>query len=1353
MRRKVLGKRFVAFGMAAMLGISSLYVPNTGVAVYAAEEQNTAEEVWSNNTELKVDLATDNGWTDKIYALSYNDGLPLIENVTVGTKIKVVATVAADDTFIATLTGDEPLKLGCWINTVVGEGDEAWKYAGSSDYPILKADSFKDGKVEVSFNCDIEAANAGPLGKIAFKCNSDSLKEGTFSITDVKVYDITTPSLPETAANVIADFEEENSNTKWSQETGWQYENNITIAKESLNDSNQLKLGLDYTGCEGYTWSEAKISTSFEDGLDVSAYNLLTYEITYPEAFDGYFKAKVFAKDANNYTTEADAIINNEGSIKVTDESNGMKTATVTVNFSPTSEKKITNITIGIVGVNTSFVGDVYIDNITLSQYNTSGDFVDITEEVGSATVADISKMPSSVALADANATDTTKALYAYLIGLDGANQVLFGHQNDTHKCVGTADGVYSDSKDITGSISGVVGIDSLALTGAELGLSSVDDAITQAVEISKKAASEGAIITLSTHMPNMSDAKIVKSEDPDANYAYDFSACDFAESKNLANNCSQEVLPGGKYNAQFKAYLDIIADYANKLGEADIPVMFRPFHENTGGWFWWGAATTDVETYKALWQYTVDYLTTEKNVHNMLFIYSPNGPLTSTSEYEVRYPGDDYVDIVGFDYYNDYNTYPATYDDSFMTSLKTTCGVVKSFADAHGKVAAISETGVRVMKENGSDNEGILVKDNPIKDQDWYNQVNNIAAETGMSYFLLWANFSDTNFYIPYKYNGKGQELINDFIAFYNSESSIFADGTNFYAKEGQEVASSKTVENTNKGTNVSGYFTNIFSKGVIKADAVLSATVKNATNVEFELANGDAKQALATKGEGNVYTATVTAADLAKVGLTDVGTLSLVADGKTLVTLSFMSFGKDKETLAEDVVENFELYYGDNDYLNGTFTENSAANCSSKFTLDSTNKSSGSFGGSFDYKLNTNGSEVWTGRMKGLESRDYSAYNAITMWVKPDGKGQKLVVQLVSNGEDFEAFLTDFVATTEAKYITIPFDQLKGKNGGTFDPKSITKFAIWCNSIPANGATNIDSSIVFDDIQFVNVNTSDLSIHNGYVVTDKPVTDSKDNQNQEDQTVQEQQTTIALNKTKATVKKGKTLNLKATVTPEGLAVTWKSSNKKVATVDKNGKVKGVKQGTATITATVTDKNGVTVEAKCKITVPYNITYKLNKGKNNAANPATYYKQTVKLKNPSRKGYTFKGWYTDKKFKNKITKISKDSKKDITLYAKWSKVTVKKASLKSVKNSSKKSMKVTVKKVSGAKGYTIVYSTDKKFKKNVKSVTTTKTSKTIKGLKKGKTYYVKVKAYKKDSAGKKVYGKYSGVKQVKIRK
>lgn len=81
--------------------------------------------------------------------------------------------------------------------------------------------------------------------------------------------------------------------------------------------------------------------------------------------------------------------------------------------------------------------------------------------------------------------------------------------------------------------------------------------------------------------------------------------------------------------------------------------------------------------------------------------------------------------------------------------------------------------------------------------------------------------------------------------------------------------------------------------------------------------------------------------------------------------------------------------------------------------------------------------------------------------------------MIQLVSNGEDFEANLTDFVKTADARYITIPFSELKGKQNGTFDPKSITKFAVWCNSIAPEGqkAVDVDSSIVFDDIQFANV------------------------------------------------------------------------------------------------------------------------------------------------------------------------------------------------------------------------------------------------------------------------------------------
>lgn len=57
-----------------------------------------------------------------------------------------------------------------------------------------------------------------------------------------------------------------------------------------------------------------------------------------------------------------------------------------------------------------------------------------------------------------------------------------------------------------------------------------------------------------------------------------------------------------------------------------------------------------------------------------------------------------------------------------------------------------------------------------------------------------------------------------------------------------------------------------------------------------------------------------------LSALGTTDTGKISLVADGKTLVTVSYISFGKEKETLAKNVIENFELYYDDNDYLNGT-------------------------------------------------------------------------------------------------------------------------------------------------------------------------------------------------------------------------------------------------------------------------------------------------------------------------------------------------------------------------------------------------------------------------------------------------
>ncbi len=247
---------------------------------------------------------------------------------------------------------------------------------------------------------------------------------------------------------------------------------------------------------------------------------------------------------------------------------------------------------------------------------------------------------------------------------------------------------------------------------------------------------------------------------------------------------------------------------------------------------------------------------------------------------------------------------------------------------------------------------------------------------------------------------------------------------------------------------------------------------------------------------------------------------------------------------------------------------------------------------------------------------------------------------------------------------------------------------------------------------------------------------------------------TGITLNQTSATLGRGKKLALKAAISPSYASnkkVVWKSANTKVAAVDGSGNVTAKAPGRTKIT--VTSAENSSYQASCTVTVPYNITYKLNKGKNNASNPSTYYGKKITLKNPSRKGYTFAGWYTDAKFKKKIKTIESSAKCDYTLYAKWTKVNVAKVSITSAKNSKSKQILLKYKKISGIKGYEISYSTDKKFKKAVTKKNTTKTSYTISKLKKGKTYYVRIRAYKVDSTGKKVYGKYTSVKKVKVSK
>lgn len=1097
-----------------------------GVAVDKVEsgKKPTTTETEAGNfadASLVFDTASDAKWTDKAFASndtgSYPD-LPTVDNIKVGTKAKLTATVTLDadatglDGAEASDGSYNAIQLACAMKT----GD-SWNYTKSGDYPFLKAENFVDGKCDISFAFDV--AEVGNVQEIVFQYNSNSAYAGKITISNVKVLDVKESSggLEQRDPAIISDLSSVEDYGKWSTEAGYAYKHGDAsnkagtatpdISYDSANE--RLKVSVDYSADSTASWSEAKVKCVPTEAMDVSQYNQLSVDIIYPSKLKGS-KIKFFANGIIN----KDMTIDDDAE----DIGDGMKKATITMGFTPT-DKPLTDVTIGIIGCSTSFKGDVYLDNLVLSQADTTNDFVEITETPGAGSPADLSQMPSSVNVSDANAADSAKALAAYLNTLMNSDQVLFGHQNDVSRSV-NPQATIGDVYDVTGQVSGVFGIDSLAVTGSEAGGSDAASALANSVAYSKTAAANGAIVSLSMHMPNFSNSKIVKNSDG----SYSFYGCDFSESKDLSNDIVKQILPDGEYNEVFTAYLDVIADYASQLQAAGIPIMIRPFHENTGSWFWWGSMNT-AETYKSLYRYTKDYME-QSGVHNLLWVYSPNGPVTSEAAYMSYYPGDEYVDILAFDYYNDYNSYPAAADNSFFDSLDTTCNIVSSIAAKRGKIPAIAECGVRVMKKDGSDNEGLLVKGNPVgteaSGKNWYQEVSDIAKKNNMPYYLVWANFGDSNFYVPYKYDAThGQELINDFIKYYNDDSSIFGGDTGFYSNMGTLAGVS-----ANTYTNQMGYMVYPFDRDTILEATTLKAGVKNAAKVQFVINNPDTgvkvtlnaeagAEIAAAGSETALYTADLTEKNLSKLGKTDTATITLLADGIQLAQLSHISLGKAKDKAPANVIEDFEYYSGSNGLLDSSYTSNSAAGCSSSFVLDKTHKNGGTYGGAFKYTLETNGSEVWTGRIKSeLTNNDFSKYNALEMWVQPDGMGQKLVIQITDgSGEEFEVYLTDFVKGTKAQYVTIPFSSFKGKKGGTLDTSDIVKFAVWCNSIVPEdhtGKWTVDSTIYFDGIQAVKLTNDMLKKNpvdkNGLIITDKSlvkkdtVTPGKDDPTTED-------------------------------------------------------------------------------------------------------------------------------------------------------------------------------------------------------------------------------------------------------------
>lgn len=1110
MEEGILKNKVVTKLLAYMMASAILATTITGglvmqpVTVMAEEAGTWSPEAMDTN-EVNFGMSEDwDTWDNTLKASFNGNGM----SVDKGSTLSFVMTM--DEAAFETMSSDDYIKM----QAVFFKEDNNWNTVVKLGWPMYKAADFEkkqDGtysttvtmsfgeKLDNFYSVLIQGVGTGFKGKL--------------TISEAKIISSksNTPAVSPTEPTVAASFDE--GIDRWVGESGWDYsagkddpaKNGTTpveAADVSWDEASQsLKMSLDYSKDTASGWSEAKVTGTF-GAVDVSNYNIITFKLRYPSSMDSV-RTKLFMK-----STDDTVLLNAEGSFRsktVENLGTGWSVATIRGEFQP-QKKTVESLTIGIVGPYAD-LKEVYIDDVTFGQLDASEDYVKITETPqAQGTQANLSKMATEVKLVDSNATDSAKALAAYLAGLQAEDKVLFGHQNSTFRSV-RDNGTTSDVKDVTGSEAGLFGIDTLSLAGTEC---ASENPLQASIAASKKAYEGGSIISLSCHMPNFTSTKITATGDKD--HPYDFSKCDFAESKDLTP-CADYILEGGAYNAQYNAYLDIIAEYALALQNENVPILFRPFHENSGGWFWWGTSTS-ADSYRAIWRYMVNYLQA-KGVHNMLYVYSPNGPIDSADDYLSRFPGDAYVDVLGFDFYDDYADADKYTGDTYFEALAKSCDVVANLAKDKNKIPAIAETGIRIT---GAGKDSLMVTGNPTKGKDWYNKLVNTAVDHNIPYFLLWANFSSENFFIPYKFNDTmGQEMINDFISAYNNDRSIFGNGTNFYGDNGA-ISKAGDVKLSGYSDSVSGYMISPKNYAVIKSACEWKASAKNAAKVEFIIKTSETDNnpivLEGTKAKGsNIYTAQLTEEVLASIPKTGTGMISVVAyakndsTGTNLGTAKFINFNQDAAVMPAQVFDNFEYYYGNDGLFQTKYgTHNSAAGCSAEVTLDAVNKVEGSYGCAFNYTLAYKGSEAWTGGLgRTFDTKDFSKYNAVSMWVKPDGNGQKLVVQLRdSSGKEYEALLTDFVKGTRAQYVTIPFSSFKVKGGtDSISSSDIAGFFLWCNTVPGNiapdkkdnkGNYTVSGSIVLDDIRAVKISESDLAkVESGktFLTSDTPLTD----------------------------------------------------------------------------------------------------------------------------------------------------------------------------------------------------------------------------------------------------------------------
>ncbi len=269
--------------------------------------------------------------------------------------------------------------------------------------------------------------------------------------------------------------------------------------------------------------------------------------------------------------------------------------------------------------------------------------------------------------LSNPNASDSAKRLYSYLCDQYGKH-IIAGQQeycgehnynlwSDPDTFIKDNEAEFEYILDKTGKQPAIRGIDLLAYRA---NTNWTDHAPERAIEWVNKYK---GIATLTWHW------NVPSTEDGGDDVAFYVEST--GNSPFTTFSITNALEEGTWENKQLLADIDAIAAELTKLKEADVPVLWRPLHEAEGGWFWWGAE--GAEPCKKLYRLLYDKLTNEYSLDNLIWIWTGYAYPTSAD----WYPGDDVVDIIGYDKYNAVDGLPnlSSIASTFYSLVQSTDG------------------------------------------------------------------------------------------------------------------------------------------------------------------------------------------------------------------------------------------------------------------------------------------------------------------------------------------------------------------------------------------------------------------------------------------------------------------------------------------------------------------------------------------------------------------------------------------------------------------------------------------------------------------------------------------------------